>query len=66
MCERARCDEQRAFFFIPSPLAGDDCMDAGGRTTPGAVVEGRVRVSILPEAMLEGFVATDYVAPTQY
>ena len=25
---------------IPSPLAGDDCMDAGGRATPGAVAEG--------------------------
>src|SRR3990167_8954582 len=24
----------------PSPLAGDDCMDAGGRAMPGAIAEG--------------------------
>jgi len=29
--------------FSFSPLARDDCMDAGGRATPGAVAEGRVR-----------------------
>jgi hypothetical protein len=28
----------------PLPVPGDDCMDAGGRVTPGAVTEGRVRV----------------------
>jgi hypothetical protein len=28
---------------------GDDCMDAGGRTTPGAVVEGRGEGEIEPQ-----------------
>jgi single-stranded-DNA-specific exonuclease len=31
---------KRINFFPPLP-AGDDCMDAGGRATPGAVAEGR-------------------------
>jgi hypothetical protein len=26
---------------LPLPVPGDDCMDAGGRVTPGAVTEGR-------------------------
>jgi len=29
-----------AFRSTPAPLVGDDCMDAGGRATQGAVAEG--------------------------
>jgi len=41
MWEMSREDMESVATSIPFPLAGGryDCMDAGGRTTPGAVVE---------------------------
>jgi len=31
----------RSYLINSLSLEGDDCMDAGGRATPGAVAEGR-------------------------
>ena len=42
---------------FPSPLVGDECMDARGRATQGAVAEGRVR-GISPQYHRTGIINT--------
>ena len=37
--------------LAPSPLRGDDCMDAGGRAMHGAIADGLGEETVLPQAL---------------
>ncbi len=50
--------------FSPSPLRGDDCMDAGDRAMQGAIAEGWGEGPVLPGILIEAFALGDSPAST--